>query len=68
LEQLLLETDAPYLAPSPFRGKRNEPLYLWAIVHKVASIFKISPNEVANYTRESTLEMFNIKPYLTENE
>jgi TatD DNase family protein len=68
LERLLLETDAPYLAPSPYRGKRNEPSYLWETVRKVASVYEISPNEVTNRIRKNTLEMFNISADLPDDE
>ena len=46
LEHIVLETDAPYLAPVPFRGKRNEPAYLSYVVSKLSEIKKIYPDEV----------------------
>ena len=60
LDMLLLETDAPYLAPVPYRGKRNEPSYLWEIVKKTASIYAISLEETANLTQNNALALFNI--------
>jgi TatD DNase family protein len=60
LEMLLLETDSPYLSPVPYRGKRNEPTYLWETVEKTALIYKINPEEVANRTLKNTLDLFNI--------
>jgi TatD DNase family protein len=60
LDKLLLETDSPYLAPVPYRGKRNEPVYLWETVKKLASIVEISPEEVINRTRKNSLALFNI--------
>ena len=65
LDRVVLETDAPYLAPVPFRGKRNEPAYLWETVKKIASIYEISLEEVANQTTKNALALFNIcvKPH-----
>ena len=60
LDMLLLETDAPYLAPVPYRGKRNEPSYLWEIAKKTASIYEVSLAEIANRTRKNALTLFNI--------
>jgi TatD DNase family protein len=48
IKNMVLETDAPYLAPVPFRGKRNEPAYLKYVVEKLASIFGLSIEDVAN--------------------
>jgi TatD DNase family protein len=50
LEHLVLETDAPYLAPIPFRGKRNEPAYLFNIAKKIAELKHVSVEEVARIT------------------
>ncbi|MDR2119818.1 MAG: TatD family hydrolase [Tannerella sp.] len=61
VEMLLLETDAPYLAPSPYRGKRNEPLFLWETAKKLASVLDIRPENVAAHTKKNTLELFNIQ-------
>lgn len=58
LRYLVLETDAPYLAPVPFRGKRNESSYLKYIVQKLASIKNISPEEVARQTTENAEKIF----------
>ncbi len=60
VEMLLFETDSPYLAPVPYRGKRNEPMYLLETVRKTASIYQISPEEVANQTSKNALDLFNI--------
>ncbi|MDR1746214.1 MAG: TatD family hydrolase [Tannerella sp.] len=57
-DRLLLETDAPYLAPSPHRGKRNEPVFLWEIVGKLAAILEILPEDVAQLTKKNTLQLF----------
>lgn len=53
LEHLVLETDAPYLAPVPFRGKRNEPAYMLEVAKKIAEIKNISIDEVANVTTKN---------------
>jgi len=53
LEHFVLETDAPYLAPNPFRGKRNEPSNLLEIAKKLAEIKNISMVEVAETTSKN---------------
>jgi TatD DNase family protein len=58
LEFLLVETDAPYLTPEPFRGKRNEPLYVVRVVDEIARIKKISAEEVARVTSENFSRLF----------
>jgi TatD DNase family protein len=58
LKHLVLETDSPYLAPTPFRGKRNESSYLLGIAEKVADIYNISVEEVAEKTTASSKEIF----------
>ncbi|MDR1407773.1 MAG: TatD family hydrolase [Tannerella sp.] len=58
---LLLETDAPYLAPFPHRGKRNEPLFLWETAKKLASILGIGLENVAEHTKKNTLELFDVQ-------
>lgn len=58
LEHLVLETDAPYLSPVPFRGKRNEPAYLKHIAEKLAGIKQISIEEVARITTENAGRVF----------
>ena len=59
-EMLLLETDAPYLAPSPYRGKRNEPAYLCETAKKVAEMLNMTVEEIADLTRKNALALFNI--------
>lgn len=58
LQHLVLETDAPYLAPVPFRGKRNEPVYLLEVAKKIAEIKQISISEVANITSQNAQAIF----------
>ncbi len=62
LEHILLETDAPYLAPVPFRGKRNESAYLAVIAEKIAEIKNISPARVAEITTANAISLFKIFP------
>lgn len=58
LEHLVLETDAPYLAPVPFRGKRNEPGYMMEVARKIGQIKDISMEEVAKITSENAQYIF----------
>jgi TatD DNase family protein len=60
LSKVILETDAPYLAPVPFRGKRNECSYLKFVVEKIAVIKGISTTEVAAITTKNAKELFSI--------
>ena len=59
LDHLVLETDSPYLAPVPHRGKRNEPAYLDLVAQKIASVKQITKNEVAQATSENAQRIFN---------
>lgn len=61
LKRLLLETDAPYLAPAPHRGKRNEPSYITMIAEKLASIKEITLHEVAETTTKNALDLFELE-------
>ena len=60
IEHIVLETDAPYLAPAPYRGKRNESSYVVLVSKKVAEVFGISETEVARITTENSKEVFGI--------
>ncbi len=60
LKHIVLETDSPYLSPTPFRGKRNESSYLQLICKKVAEIYNISEEEVAKKTTQNSKEVFGI--------
>ncbi len=59
LEKLVLETDAPYLTPAPFRGKRNESSYLRYVAAKLAEIYNVSQDEVNRVTTESACSVFS---------
>jgi len=61
LEQLLLETDSPFLAPVPFRGKRNEPAYVRYIAEKIAQIKGISVEKLAQATSANAKNLFQLK-------
>jgi TatD DNase family protein len=61
LESILIETDAPYLAPVPFRGKRNEPSYVRYTAQKIAEIKKVSFEKVAEVTTDNALRVFRLK-------
>lgn len=58
LKNIVLETDAPYLAPVPHRGKRNEPAYIPLVVEKLCSIYQKTPEEIAEITTENVRELF----------
>jgi TatD DNase family protein len=58
LDRLLVETDAPYLAPGPFRGKRNEPAYLVHTAAELARVKGISPDEIARITTENFFRLY----------
>lgn len=60
LKHIVLETDAPYLAPVPFRGKRNESAYIPHIAKKLSNIYSISEEEIGRITTENALELFKI--------
>ncbi len=58
IKHLVLETDAPFLAPAPFRGKRNEPSYLKYVIEKVAEVKGVSVEEVDRQTTKNAKEVF----------
>lgn len=60
LERMLIETDAPYLAPVPFRGKRNEPAFVPNVARKVAELKAIDVETVATTTTANFFKLFNI--------
>lgn len=61
IDKLLLETDSPYLAPTPYRGKRNESSYIPIIAERIATICSTSIAEVAKVTSENANKLFNLK-------
>lgn len=58
LEHIVLETDAPYLAPTPFRGKRNESAYLLNVAEKLATIYQKGLDEIAEITTQNALKTY----------
>ena len=60
LERLLVETDCPYLTPAPFRGKRNEPLYVKHTAEKIAQLRKLDFEDLAQATSANTIRLFNL--------
>lgn len=58
LEYMVLETDSPYLAPAPNRGKRNEPSFINLVCDKIAEVKKVEPGEVAKSTSLNSLKLF----------
>ena len=63
LESLLVETDAPFLTPEPFRGKRNEPGYVRYTAEKLAEIKKVTLEKVAEVTTENTLRVYRLNEH-----
>ena len=62
LERILLETDCPYLAPEPFRGKRNQSSYLLYVAEQIAELKGISAEEVIATTEENARRMYRLDP------
>ncbi len=60
IECMVLETDAPYLAPIPFRGKRNESSYLVYVLRRVAEVMDMAETEVAEQTTKNACRLFNL--------
>lgn len=60
LEHIILETDAPYLAPVPYRGKRNQPVYIPLIAQKLAEVKGVSVDEIAEITTQNAKKLFNL--------
>lgn len=60
LKHIVLETDSPYLAPAPYRGKRNESSYIKEVITKVAEIYSLSVQEIAEITTSNSKQIFKI--------
>ena len=60
LEHIVLETDAPYLAPVPYRGKRNDPAYIVKVAEKLSEIYKCSVKEIAEITTKNSIRLFGV--------
>lgn len=60
LDRIVLETDSPYLAPVPFRGKRNESAYIVHTAQRIADIFEMSLSEIADQTTSNSRRLFDL--------
>jgi|TARA_B110000902_G_scaffold146076_1_gene168523 TatD DNase family protein len=60
LQHIVLETDSPYLAPTPFRGKRNESSYITNVIDKLVAIYGISFQEIVEITTQNSKDVFGI--------
>jgi len=61
IENIMLETDAPYVAPEPYRGKRNEPVYIVEVLKKMAEIKNLEYDKILEITTQNAERIFNIK-------
>ncbi|GHV55627.1 TatD family hydrolase [Bacteroidia bacterium] len=62
LERIVLETDAPYLAPVPYRGKRNEPAYVAEIAKKLAEVYGVPVETIAEITTQNAMKLWKLPP------
>lgn len=60
IEKIMIETDCPFLSPEPFRGKTNEPAYVYYIAEKLAEIKNLPFEKVADITSQNAIELFNL--------
>ena len=60
LDSIVLETDSPYLAPTPHRGKRNEPAFMIKVAEKIASLKEVALTEVENVTTNNALRLYHV--------
>ena len=60
IQNIVLETDAPYLSPAPFRGKRNESSYITYVLNKLSGLYEISEIEIADITTKNAIKIFNL--------
>jgi TatD DNase family protein len=60
IQHIVLETDSPYLAPTPFRGKRNETSYITQVIDKLVDIYEISFQEISEITTQNSKDVFGI--------
>jgi TatD DNase family protein len=62
LDRMLIETDSPYLAPAPHRGKRNQPAYVPLVAHEIARLRDVSVETIARATSDNFFRLFRIRP------
>ena len=60
INRILIETDSPYLAPVPYRGKRNESSYITEVVNELSNVFNLSTQKVSEITSKNALQLFNL--------
>jgi TatD DNase family protein len=60
LKHIVLETDSPYLAPKPYRGKRNESSYIFKVLEKLSELYEISEEDIASITTKNSIDIFGI--------
>ena len=60
LEQIMLETDMPYMAPEPFRGKKSEPMHVYQVAKVISEVKDISLEEVARVTTKTAEKFFGL--------
>jgi TatD DNase family protein len=63
LDHIVLETDAPYLPPVPYRGKRNESSYIPLIAEKLTEIYNCSLSEIAEKTSQNAIHLFQLEKF-----
>ena len=62
-DRILLETDSPYLAPAPHRGKRNEPAYTAIVAQRVADVLEVTLDKLSNLTSSNAEALFRLAPW-----
>ncbi len=60
IKHIVLETDSPYLAPTPYRGKRNESSYIINVLDKLVDIYNLTPEQIAEITTKNSIDIFGI--------
>ena len=60
LENIVLETDAPYLTPMPFRGKRNESSYILNVLNKMSEVYNVPVEKITEITTANSKEVFKV--------
>ena len=60
LKEIVLETDSPYLAPAPYRGKRNESSYLTLVAEKLSDIYEVDIETIAEVTTQNSIDIFGV--------